>query len=179
VIRKGGFLHNTGGAAAAEFALVLPLLAYIFLNVADLSMYIWSKMEVDLAAQSAVGAARYTCDGTSATKAVPATVGTNCSGYAAAMLSAAQTTSLGTNVTLPATSEGWYCATSTGALTLVAAASATPPTDCSATLAGSTVAPGDYINSTASLTFSPMFPGATIAAALPATITSTAWMRLQ
>jgi Flp pilus assembly protein TadG len=178
-MRQGGFLCDARGAAAAEFALVLPLLAYIFLNVADLSMYLWSKMQVDLAAQSAVGAARYTCDGTTATKALPATVGANCSGYAAAMLSAAQTTSLGANVTLGTATEGWYCTTSAGALTLVAAKTATPPTDCSATLAGSKVAPGDYISTTASLAFASMFPGATIAAALPSTITSTAWMRLK
>jgi Flp pilus assembly protein TadG len=172
-----GFLRDCRGAAAAEFALVLPLLAYIFLNVADLSLYLWSKMQVDLAAQEAVGSARALCDGTTAAKAIPATTG--CTSLSTTMTSAAQSTSLGSTVTLGTAGEAWYCTTSAGALTQVAAVGATPPTDCSATLTGSTVAPGDYISITASHTYNPIFPSATIAAALPSPITSTAWMRLK
>jgi hypothetical protein len=91
------------------------------------------------------------------------------------MTSAAQSTSLGSTVTLGTASEGWYCTDSTGTLKPVVG----PPTDCSATLTGSTVAPGDYISITASHTYNPIFPSATIAAALPSPITSTAWMRLK
>lgn len=174
MISRGGFLRDTRAAAASEFALVLPLLAYVFLNVADLSMYIWSKMQVDIAAQAAVGAARAACDEVAE---LPAT--TNCGTLTATMLNAAQATSLGTQVTLGIPTEAWYCSTTTGTLSEVAPINAAVPADCSGTTAGSTVAPGDYISSTASLTFTPMFPGATIAAALPPTITSTAWMRLQ
>lgn len=169
------FIFDTRAAAAAEMALVLPALAFIFLNVADLGMYIFTKMQVDLAANEAVGAARVLCD-TSAK--LPAKQ--NCgSTLDSTMLAAAQTTSLGTNLTLGASTEAFYCSTSSSALTQVAAYNGTPPTTCSGTIAGSTAKPGDYISVTASYTFSPLFPGASVAATLPGTISRTAWLRLQ
>lgn len=156
-------------------ALVLPGIAFIFLNVADLSFYIFSKMQVDLAAHEAVGAARVLCD-TSAK--LPAT--TNCGGtLTSTMLSAARSTTLGNNVTLGTPTEAYYCATSAGVLNQVAAVGATVPANCSATVAGSTAKPGDYISVTGSYSFSPIFPGASVAAVLPATITRTAWLRLK
>jgi Flp pilus assembly protein TadG len=179
------FAINTEGSAAAEFALVLPLLAYLFLNVADFSLYVWSKMQVDLAAQEAVGAARALCDKSTAAQGLPAL--SNCTAVATKMNAAAQTTSLATSVTVLATDikEGWYCANSTGTLTRVDAdpMPATPPNPtCTGTIAGSTATPGDYISAKATHTFSSMFPGASIVSLVPALnapITSTAWMRLQ
>lgn len=158
-------------------ALVVPFLAFIGLNVADMSVYLYTKMQVDLAAHEAVGAARVLCD--TAAK-LPAKQGTNCPTLDATMLAAAQSTTLGTNVTLGASTEAFYCVTAPAAvLTQVAAYSATPPADCSATVATSTAKPGDYISVTASYPFTSIFPGASIAASLPATITRTAWMRLK
>lgn len=171
------FVRDCSGAAASEFALVLPLLAVIFLNVADFGIYLYSKMQVDLAAQEAVGAARVLCDESTVDKGLPATL--NCTDLTTTMEAAAETTSLGSNVTLSGTNEAWYCSDDTGTLDEVAAANGTAPADCSGTLAGSTAAPGIYISTTASMPFTPVFPGVSIAAVLPASITGTAWMRLK
>lgn len=173
--RLARFLGDTRATAAAELALILPGIAFVLLNVVDLSMYIWTRMQVDLAAHEAVGAARVLCD-TSAK--LPAT--TNCGGSLnSTMTAAAQTTSLGNRVTIGTPTEAYYCSTSSSTLVSVAAVGATPPANCSATLTGSTSAPGDYISVTASLTFSPLFPGVSVASLMPATITRTAWLRLK
>lgn len=169
------FIHDTRAAAAAEMALVLPAVAFILLNVADLGIYIFTKMQVDLAANEAVGAARVLCD--TAAK-LPAKQ--NCgSTLDSTMLAAAQTTSLGSSVTLGTSTEAYYCSTASSDLTQVAAYNGTPPTTCTGTIAGSAAKPGDYISVTASYAFSSLFPGASVAARLPATIARTAWLRLQ
>jgi Flp pilus assembly protein TadG len=169
------FLRDTRAAAASELALVLPAIAFIILNVVDLGNYIYTRMQVDLAAHEAVGAARVLCD--EDTK-LPAK--TNCGGSLdSTMTSAAQSTSLGNSVTLGASEEAWFCADASGDLVQVAPLGGTVPADCSATVAGSTAEPGDYIRVTASHSFSPIFPGASVAAVLPATITREGWMRLQ
>jgi hypothetical protein len=96
------------------------------------------------------------------------------------MLTAAQATSLGTRVTLAGTSEKFYCANSSGAFTTGNTYNlGKQPANCSAVITGSTAPPGDYIQTTASAPFASAFPGASIAALLPKTITRTAWMRLQ
>ncbi|HEY0957661.1 MAG TPA: TadE/TadG family type IV pilus assembly protein [Novosphingobium sp.] len=170
-----GFWTDRRASAATEMALVLPGIAFILLNVVDLGVYIYTRMQVDLAAQEAVGAARVLCD---TTAELPAT--TNCGGtLSSTMTSAAQNTTLGSNVTLGSPSEAYYCANSSGTLVQVAATNATPPANCSATLSGSTSKPGDYISVTASYNFTPVFPGASVASLMPATIQRTAWMRLQ
>jgi Flp pilus assembly protein TadG len=169
------FWRDCRGGAAAELALVLPALAYIVLNVTDLSVYIYSKMQVDLAAQEAVGAARSSCN---TAALLPATQ--HCTGYAATMLAAAQTTSLGSAVTLTGATEKYYCADSTGAFsTTYTYAIGKQPATCSAAITGSTAPPGDYIQATVSYPFISVFPGASIASVLPSPITRTAWMRLQ
>ncbi len=167
-------LRDSRASAAAEMALILPAVVFIFLNVADLSVYLYSKMQVDIAAQSAVGAARVLCD--TDTK-LPAT--TKCATLTTTMQGAAQTTSLGTNVALGTPNEAYYCATASGALTQVAAVGATVPADCSATVSGSTARPGNYISVTATYPFTPIFPGATVASVLTSPITRTAWIRLK
>jgi hypothetical protein len=170
----GGIWRDCRAGAAAELALVLPGLAFIVLNITDLSVYIYSRMQVDLAAQEAVGAARVLC---STSAQLPAT--TNCgSSLTTTMLSAAQTTSLGNRVTLGTPVENYYCASAAGDL-VVAGTLASPSTDCSAVVSGSTVKPGDYINVTASYSYTPVFRGVSISAMLPATLRRTAWMRLK
>jgi Flp pilus assembly protein TadG len=171
--------RDTGGAAAAEMALILPAIAFVLLNVVDLGSYIWHKMQVDLAAHEAVGAARVLCDESDATHALPATVAGNCTGYDTAMTAAAQTTSLGTGVTIGSTTEAYYCANTDGELVHVAAVDGTVPDDCDATVTGSTSKPGLYISTVASYSFSPVFPGASVASVLTTPITRTAWLRLQ
>jgi len=160
-------------------ALILPGIAFVLLNVVDLSSYIWHKMQVDLAAHEAVGYVRATC---TASSQLPVTYpdNTHCKAtLIAEMTAAAQSTSLGTGVTLNTPTEAYYCADATGTLVEVAAISATPPANCSATVSGSTASPGIYIKATASSTFSPVFPGASVASVLASPITRTAWMRLK
>lgn len=169
------FLRDTSGVAAAEMVLVLPGFALIMLNVFDLGVYLYTRMQVDLAAQEAVGAARVLCN-----TAAELPAKTNCGGTLdSTMLAAARSTSLGNTVSLGTSSEAWFCATSGGVLNQVAALGATVPSDCSATVTGSTVKPGDYISVSASYTFAPIFPQVSVAAAMPSTITRTAWIRLQ
>lgn len=156
-------------------ALIVPGIAFILLNVADIAMYTYARMQVDLGAHEAVGAARVLC---STSAQLPAKQ--NCgSTLDSTMLSAAQSTSLSTRVTLGASSEAYYCSDSSSVLQQVAAYNATPPANCSGTITGSTAVPGDYISVTASYTFTPVFPGASIASALPTTISRIAWMRLK
>lgn len=168
------FLADARAVAAAEMALILPIVSVLFLNVADATTYIYSRMQVDLAAQEAVGLARAKCD--TAAK-LPATV--NCSGLQAAMQAAAQATSLGAAVTINTASAAWYCSNSASELVQVAAINSTPPANCSGVLAGSTAKPGEYLSVTASYTFAPIFAAASIAASLPSNIQRTAWIRMQ
>ena len=164
------FLADRRGVAAAEMALVLPAVAFIVLNVADLGLYIFARMQVDLAAQAAVGAARVQCD-------TPAELPiSNCSGLSTTMTNAAQTTSLGSAVTLGTPTDAKYCANTSGELRAPIPANAAT---CSGVVTGSTSKPGDYIRVTASYTFAPIFPGASVASYLESSIQRTAWIRLQ
>lgn len=173
-MRLRRYFREESGAAAAEMALILPGIAFVLLNVVDLSSYIWSRMQVDLAAHEAVGAARVLCYDPAD---LPAT--TNCTNLDITMASAAQTTSLGSNVSIAGTAEAYFCADDTGNLVSVAAVDGSPPADCSAVVADSSSAPGLYISTNATYGFSPIFPGASIAALMPATITRNAWLRLK
>ncbi|MDH7637319.1 hypothetical protein [Sphingomonas oryzagri] len=173
------FLRDAGAVAAAEMALIFPILGYVSLNVMDLGVYIFSRMQTELAAEAAAGAARNICV---AAGKYPATYPAgNCDANLTTKLTAAaQATTLGTNVTIVGSpGEGYYCANTAGTLVSVAAVSATPPANCSSVVTGSTTAPGDYINVTTSYTYTPFAPGLAITAALPATIQQTAWMRLK
>jgi hypothetical protein len=166
-------LQDERAAAASEMALVLPAVAFILLNVVDFSVYLYTRMQVDLAAQEAVGVARSVsydneCE-------APVLSHANCSSLEDDMEAAAQSTSLGANVSIGGTLEDRYCAATSGELVAVDDA----VSDCSATVTGSTAVPGYYISTTASYDFSPVFPGASVASALPAMITRTAFMRIQ
>jgi Flp pilus assembly protein TadG len=160
-------------SAAAELALILPAVAFILLNVVDFSVYLYTRMQVDLAAQEAVGIARTVsyeneCE-------APVLSDVKCASLEDDMAAAAQSTSLGNSVSIDGTLEDRYCATSGGELVTVDDSDA----DCSGTLAGSTAVPGYYISTTAAFDFSPVFPGASVASVLPPTITRTAFMRIQ
>lgn len=174
------FWRDTRAAAAAEFALCLTMLALPICNVIDLGFYTYERMQVEAAANAAVAAAWHTCS----TSAQVPTV--NCSGVASTMLTAAQSTSLSTNVTLPAASitEGFYCSNGSGALVQVGSSGSTStaptapsPNNCSTVIANSKTVPGDYVLATASATYTPLFGNATLLS-LPSPITRTAWMRL-
>lgn len=171
----GSFHKDIGGLAAIEFALIASFLAVSLLNVSDLAIYMFDKMELENATQMGAQSAWATCTGTSGQ--LPATV--NCSGLSGAMTAAIQSTSLGTAPTLVTgyPSEGYYCVDGSGTLSLVGAVTASEPGDCTAAGSSSTK-PGDYLAVRASYRFTPLFGGVSIASFLPATISDTTWVRL-
>jgi Flp pilus assembly protein TadG len=179
-----GFLKDTSGAAAAEFVLWLSLLIVPILSVVDLGVFAMQRMQVDIASQAAVQAAWRLCD--TPLKLAPASG--NCPGLAAAITTGAQSTSLGTAVTLATGSpvNGYYCAASdgtrkpAGATTTwtVGAAAPAKPADCKVVTVGSKTAPGEWIKVTVDFPYAPVFSSVSVASLLPATISRTAWIRL-
>jgi hypothetical protein len=145
--------------------------------------FIFDRMQVDIAAQAAVQGAWGAC---ASTYAAPASQ--NCAGLSTAVTNGAQSTTLGTSVTVATGSpvEGYYCADANQALNLAKGTgiwtiNATPParpSSCSSTVASNTSPPGEYIQVTVNYTYSPIFSGISVAGLLPKTITRTAWMRL-
>ncbi|MBN9544769.1 MAG: pilus assembly protein [Alphaproteobacteria bacterium] len=167
-LRNVGRTYRQGqcGAAAAEFALVLSLLAIPILNVVDVGIYVYGRMELDNSAQAAVQRAWSLC---AVTGKVPA-IG-NCTGVSGAMAAAAQNTPLGTSVTITSTSEQYCCPGVT--LSCQGPVGTTTPTNCT-----SGAAPGDYIFATASYSYTPLFAGVSVASLLTTPIVRTASMRL-
>ena len=165
------------GAAAVEFALILTLLTIPILNVVDVAVYSWDKMQVDNAAQAAVQAAWATCN---LPMEIPATPNSyaNCTAMPAAVTQAAQSTTLGTAVTVTSTVEDYYCVnTTTNVLVTVGNFPNTKPATCSSVGSGSDK-PGDYVRITVSYTYTPVFSAVSIASQLATPITRTAWMQL-
>jgi len=160
------------GLAAIEFALIAGFLCYALLNVADVAIFLFDKVQVNNATQMGAQAAWATCD----LNHLPAS--TKCPSMNNAITTAVQSTGLGNSVTLQAgsPSEGYYCVSSTGALTWVSDVNS-PPNDCSAAGSASTV-PADYVVVQTTYNYAPIFPGLSVAAVFPATITSTSYVRL-
>lgn len=169
------FWSHQRGASALEFAIFAAVLAFAMLNTADVSIYIYKRMEVENASEMAVQAAWKACDPLKGY--VPATA--NCPDLATTITAAAQSTSLGNQVSIQAgsPSEGYYCLNSSGALQYVAAATSSPPSDCSET-GVPTMTPADYIRITTTFSYLPLFPGLTVAGAFSTPITRTSMMRL-
>lgn len=163
------------GASALEFAIFAAVLTFAILNTADISIYIYKRMQLENATEMAVQAAWKVCDPSQGY--LPAT--TSCPGLNAAITEAAQSTSLGDRVTIEAgsPSEGYYCLNTSGSLQFVAAATSNPPSDCTATgVPGMT--PADYIRITTTFSYAPLFPGITVASVFTTPITKTSMMRL-
>lgn len=160
------------GVAAIEFGLFSIMLSLAFVNVTDISIYIYQRMQAENATQVAVQAAFKACD----LSHLPATV--NCPGLTNAVQAAIQSTSLGTSVALVSGSptEGYYCVNSSNALQYVSAVSS-KPADCTA--AGTpSLQPGDYLQVQTTFAYTPLFPGLSIASTFPTPINRTAIMRL-
>src|SRR5690242_21128832 len=114
-LRKGAALpSDQQGASAIEFAIFAGILCFGLLNTADISIYIYKRMQVENATEMSVQAAWKACDPSNSQ--LPATV--NCSGLTTAITQAAQSTTLGNNVTIQTGSptEAYYCLNSSGAL---------------------------------------------------------------
>jgi hypothetical protein len=142
------------------------------LNVTDIAVYVYQRMQVEYATQAGAQAAWHHCT----INQLPAT--TNCSGLNTAVTNAVQSTSLGTHVTLQSgsPSEGYYCVNSSGVLQRMSDVSS-KPADCSA--AGSAgVQPADYVVISTTFAYAPLFPGITVAGTFATPITRTAMMRL-
>jgi len=160
------------GVAAIEFAVFAALISLGMLNVTDIAVYVYQRMQVEYATQAGAQAAWHTCD----INHLPAT--NNCSGLNTAVQNAVQGTSLGTRVALQSgsPSEGYYCVNSSNALQYVADVNH-KPTDCSS-VGSPGLAPGDYIQIATTFAYAPMFPGITVTGAFTTPITRTALMRL-
>lgn len=165
------FVRNRRGGAAIEMALVTVFLAAGIMNVTDLGRYAFARMQLASASQAGMAAALATCD----TAHVPAT--TNCPGLNSAVTSAIHSTPLAGNIDMQGGfTEGYYCLNNAHELQYVASVSL-KPADCSA-VNNPSATPSDYLGIIVVNTFTPMFPSMTIVAALPETMTKSAWMRM-
>lgn len=166
-----GFRRDERGVAAVETALVGSFLVVALFNVVEISRYAYLFMEVASASQAGAQAAIVRCD----TSHTPVTI--NCPNAQADVTTAMRGTSLGSSITLVGgLSEGWYCVNGSGVLQFMSNA-ASKPANCGAAGDASTV-PSLYLKLNAAYTYEPIFPGLTIAATFPPTITRTAWMRM-
>ena len=160
------------GVAAIEFGFFAIFLSLCLVNVADVSIYIYQRMQAENATQVAAQAAWKTCD----LSHLPAT--TNCAGLATAMRNALVSTSLGTSVSLisGSPSEGYYCVNSSNALQYVSDVSS-KPADCTAAGMPS-LQPGHYIQVQTTFPYAPLFPGLSVTGTFATPINSTAIVRL-
>jgi Flp pilus assembly protein TadG len=158
--------------AAIEFGLFGIILALALVNVTDVSIYIYQRMQAENATEIAAQAAWKACD----LPKLPATV--NCPGLSTAMQDALKSTSLGTRVSLMSgsPSEGYYCVNSSNALQYVSDVSS-KPADCTAAGMPS-LQPGDYIQVQTTFSYTPLFPGLSVASTFATPINRTAIMRL-
>lgn len=178
MIRKiATFLQGLGrderGVAAIETALVGTVFLAALFNVVEVGRYAYTSMQVTSASQAGAQAAIVHCEPGD----TPVT--TECPGVTAAVEIAAKATSLGSQVRLDgALEEGWYCLTGQQTLQQVSSIGAEPPADCDdeGLPSGS---PALYVRVRVTSSFEPIFPGLTIVAQFPDTITRTAWMRVK
>jgi Flp pilus assembly protein TadG len=160
------------GVAAIEFAVFASLISIGMLNVTDIAVYVYQRMQVEYATQAGAQAAWHACD----INHLPAT--NNCPGLNTAVQNAVQSTSLGARVTLQSgsPSEGYYCVNASNVLQYVNDVNH-KPTDCSS-VGSPGLQPGDYIQIQTTFSYAPMFPGITVTGAFTTPITRTALMRL-
>jgi Flp pilus assembly protein TadG len=160
------------GVAAIEFGFFAIFLSLALVNVTDVSIYIYQRMQAENATQVAAQAALKAC-----WSQLPAT--TSCSGLATAIQNAVGSTSLGTRVSLisGSPSEGYYCVNSSNALQYVSNVSSSKPADCTAAGMPS-LQPGDYIQVQTTFPYAPLFPGLSVTSTFSTPINRTAMMRL-
>jgi Flp pilus assembly protein TadG len=160
------------GVAAIEFGFFAIFLSLALVNVTDVSIYIYQRMQAENATQVAAQAALKACG-----SQLPAT--TSCAAVlATAVQNAVASTSLGTRVSLisGSPSEGYYCVNSSNALQYVSNVSS-KPADCTAAGMPS-LHPGDYIQVQTTFPYAPLFPGLSVTSTFATPINTTAMMRL-
>jgi Flp pilus assembly protein TadG len=167
------------GVSAIEFSFFTGLLAFGLLNAADISIYLYKRMQLENATEMGAQAAWNTLANWNYANPQPGTcdplklpVTTNCVYAVPAITAAVQSTSLGPQVSLQTNppTEGLYCLNSSGALVSV------NTFDCSSV--GTTQRPADYITIQTTFSYAPLFPSITIASIFPTPIVGTATMRL-
>lgn len=165
------FRKDGRGVAGVEFAFIVGLLCVAIVNVSDVSVYLYKRMQVENAALVGAMSALKACDPSH----LPATA--NCPGLTASVTAAVQSTSLGTAVSLSgAIFEGYYCVNSANALQYMSDVF-NKPANCSA--AGMTaLQPADYIRVAVTFTYSPIFTGLSVAGLFTTPITKTAMVRM-
>jgi Flp pilus assembly protein TadG len=160
------------GVAAIEFAFLAGFLSLAVVNVSDIGIYLYKRMEVENAALMGTMSALKACD----PNHLPATI--RCPGLTAAVTNSIQSTSLGSAVTLSggAVTEGYYCVNSSNALQYMSSVS-NKPADCSA--AGMpALQPADYVQVAVTYSYSPLFAGVSVAGRFATPITKTAMVRM-
>jgi Flp pilus assembly protein TadG len=166
-------VRDQRGVAAIEFAFIAGFLCLAVLNVSDIAIYLYKRMQVENAAQMGIINALSTCG----VNQLPATIGTNCPALSAAVTAAVQSTSLGSAVTSTVT-EGWYCINSSSALVLVVPVTSAKPTSCSS-VGMAALKPSDYIKVAVSFAYAPLFSGASVGGLFTTPITKSALVRMQ
>lgn len=177
LVRIRQFARETSGAAAAEFAMFVLILAPLLLNLGDIGYYAYVRMQVENAAQAGAQAAWANCVNKPATSA-------SCPNLSTAVTSAVTSTSLGSAVSWTNSSTMFtgsapqgvdtYCPSSAGSTNAIVYSNAA---SCSSTTSTG-APPGTYARIDVSYPYQPLFKGATIASLFPATITATTYQRL-
>jgi Flp pilus assembly pilin Flp len=160
------------GLAAIEFALIGGLMAIGLVNVADISAFLFDKVQVNDATQMAAQAVWAACD----LNHLPAA--TKCPAMNSVAATAVKSTSLGTAVAIQNgfPLDAYYCPSTSGGLQYVSNYSS-PPNNCSA--AGNAgIAPGEFVKVQTTYSYTPILPGASVVALLPSAITASSWVRL-
>jgi Flp pilus assembly protein TadG len=166
------FWRDRSAVAAIEFSVIAITLCIALLNVADIAIYTYQRMQLENAAQMGVQAASKACDQSQ----IPAV--TNCPGLTTAVTAAIHSTSLGDSVVLSAgyPTEGYYCINAKGALQYVSAVSS-KPANCAA--AGMPLlSPGDYVVVEVSYVYTPLFGGLSVGGLFPTDVIRSAFGRL-
>ena len=166
------FRRDCRGVAAVEFSALSGFLSLAVVNVSDIGIYFYKRMQVENAALVGAMSALKACDASH----LPATV--NCPGLVAAVMAAIQSTSLGAAVTLNGgtVSEGYYCVNSSNDLQYMSSV-ASKPADCSA--AGmAALQPADYLQVSVTYSYIPVFAGISVAGMFTTPMTKTAMVRM-
>jgi hypothetical protein len=149
------------GAAAVEFVVWMAIIVWPFLNVCDLGLYVFQKIEVDNAGQAAATQLFNNCGQTTVSPIL-----TNCSAAKVSSATAgASSTSLGGTVTVTHKTECVGGALKSGG-------------DPSVTACPSGMSTGDFIGVTVAYTYHPLFPNTTVTSILPSAMGRIVWMRM-
>jgi Flp pilus assembly protein TadG len=156
------------GAAAVEFALWLGVIVWPLLNVYDLGLYVFQKIQVDNAGQAAVQQLFNACGQTTASPIL-----TNCSSAKVSngLSYGIQSTSLGTDITV------LYVTECVGGKLQNSGDYTADPSIASKNCPSST---GDYVAVTPSFTYHPLFKNVTVTSILKdnTSMGSIAWMKM-